>query len=386
MGRPATDSLPDAQAALQSEYTGGDDGRAYPVTIHGEIRAESTSAEGVEPRLASTLGQTLPVLALSGNAAVADPLAVAFYGLDLAEPQPFIGYGTPRAHEWFPPGARRFDQDSTAALMRAVGQHPQYPLLIRAIEAYRRALGHWVPEEHLLAGEYLFIAAETLSRCLIESRAGAKGITPKNLAQLEGVSTDALRRRYLEQDVFGGDAAALEAVNQASDGFEHGYMDFDQVRGLIGGVLGRSMGHVRRALIRASGLDAAAQDRLFVEEFEEPRGLVPAIRFIRGQIRRKDSDRPPPELEVGAIELEFTFDPPVVVSAEDEKVTLKFPTNYTVIKMPDDVELTLHEAGMRAAHISVAGPTEVKVTRAANDSEDPGGLNGGSDLAGRSDR
>lgn len=27
-----------AEAKLQSEYTGGDDGRAYAVTIHGEIR------------------------------------------------------------------------------------------------------------------------------------------------------------------------------------------------------------------------------------------------------------------------------------------------------------------------------------------------------------
>jgi hypothetical protein len=37
-------------------------------------------------------------------------------------------------------------------------------------ESYRRAVGHWVPEERLLAGEFLAIAAETLSRFLIESR------------------------------------------------------------------------------------------------------------------------------------------------------------------------------------------------------------------------
>lgn len=30
---------------------------------------------------------------------------------------------------------------------------------------------HWMPEERLLGGEFLFIAAETLSRFLVESRA-----------------------------------------------------------------------------------------------------------------------------------------------------------------------------------------------------------------------
>jgi len=59
-------------AVLQSEYTGGKDARA--------------------------------VIAVASNAAVADPLAVAFYGLELSTPQPFIGYETPRAETWFPAG------------------------------------------------------------------------------------------------------------------------------------------------------------------------------------------------------------------------------------------------------------------------------------------
>ena len=33
---------PDAEAIIQSEYTGGDDGRAYAVTLHGEIRDRVT--------------------------------------------------------------------------------------------------------------------------------------------------------------------------------------------------------------------------------------------------------------------------------------------------------------------------------------------------------
>ncbi len=97
-----TVTWPDAEAKLQSKYTGGGDGRAYPVTIHGEIRGPGESLAEAEPRLAQAIGNTLPLIALASNAAVADPLAVAAHGLDLTEPQPFVGYRTPSASEWFP--------------------------------------------------------------------------------------------------------------------------------------------------------------------------------------------------------------------------------------------------------------------------------------------
>jgi hypothetical protein len=83
---------PDADAKIQSEYTGGADGRAYPVTLHGEIRGPGVSIDEAEPRLANAIGNVLPIIAVSANAAIADPLAVATHGLDLSEPQPLIAY------------------------------------------------------------------------------------------------------------------------------------------------------------------------------------------------------------------------------------------------------------------------------------------------------
>jgi hypothetical protein len=45
-----TVTWPFAEAKLQSEYTGGEDERAYAVTIHGEIRGPGDSVEDAEPR------------------------------------------------------------------------------------------------------------------------------------------------------------------------------------------------------------------------------------------------------------------------------------------------------------------------------------------------
>jgi hypothetical protein len=188
---------PDAQAVLQSEYTGGVEGQAYAVTIHAEIRGEAESIEKAERWLSGLIGETLAPLALAVNAAIADPLAVATYGTDLSEPQPFIGYRTPEPSKFFPPGNRRFDLQSTGALVAAIGAHPETELLRRAVEAYRHALGYFTPEARLLAGEFLYISSEVLSRFLIKSRAREAAMTPKNLARGAGLpGAEKLRARY----------------------------------------------------------------------------------------------------------------------------------------------------------------------------------------------
>jgi hypothetical protein len=362
----------DAEAKLQSEYTGGKDGRAYAVTIHGEIRGVGESIEEAEPRLANSIGNTLPLIAVAANAAVADPLPIAAHGLDLSDSQPLVYYRTPDPSSWFPPGNRRIDAEATRALMTAVGHHSQTELLHRAMEAYRRALSSWIPETQLLAGELLFIAAETLSRALIESRASALGITPKNLARLEKVNGEkALRMQALSQEIFDGDSKAFQAMKEASNGFEHGYMAVDQVRGLLQPVLERSMGHVRRALITASGVEQEAADRLLSDTYATPRGLVPVIMMVRGQLSRQDPDKQPQTMEGAPVELEWSPSPPAVTKTADGEVHISFTDQATVKKLPSNVRLELSGFGIRAAHVKQSQPfvVDVEVTRADGTTE-----------------
>lgn len=342
---------PDAVAFVQSEFVTGEDGAAYPVTLHAEIRSDGPSIEEAEPRLANTIGNVLPALALASNAAIATPLPITTHGLDLTTPQPVIWYHTPDPGEWFPPGARRFDCDATRALLAAVGGHPETDFLMRAVEAYRQALGHWTPEEVLLAGEFLYIAAETLSRFLVDSRATEKGITTKNLVKLVGAeSAKALRWSYLAEEVFAGDDEALEAMDQASNGFEHGFLSGDDVRTLFGPVLARSMGHVRRALIEATGLDPENRARLLNSGYDEPRGLVPVIRMLHGELSRSDPDAPPPAMDGAAVELEWKVEQ-VTTTGPDGKVAISYPNKVSARRMPENAKLDCHRISMRAAYV-----------------------------------
>ncbi len=341
---------PDASAIFVSEYTGGEDNRLYPITIHGEIRGMCESLEDAERRLSNAIAGVYPILALAGNAAVADPLALASYGLDISSPQPAIFYQTPVATRWFPPGGRRFDLEATFALICAIGQHPQSALLLRAVESYRRALGHWIPEQRLMAGEFLFVAAETLSRFLIESRAAVRGITPNNLARLHNTNPHVLRSRFLLDDVFGGNQPAMDAMNAASNGFEHGYMSVDDVRGLMESALEDSMQLVRRALIESSGLASEMSSRLLVEDYDEPRGLVPAIQFARGQIEATDPAHPP-AIEMGAIDLEWSETSITPKLRADGSVDLSMGATMTAVSIPDGLKIDISGYGIRAANV-----------------------------------
>jgi hypothetical protein len=353
---------PDAVALLQSEYTGGPDGRAYPVTLFGEIRGEAPSLDEAQQRLSSALGNALPIVALAANAAIDDPLPIGALGLDVSEPREFMWYATPRAEDWFPVGARTIDPEATLALMTAVGTNPNVVHLLRAIESYRRALSNWVPERRLMAGEFLFIAAETLSRFLVEARSSGRGITPRNLARLEGLADqDTLRSRYLHDEIFAGDGAALDAMQNASNGFEHGYMKTPDVLGLIDSALERSMTAVRRALIGASGLADDAADTLLGGYYAEPRGIVPPIHVIRGEIARVDAALP---ADPTSLDIDYPRPRAVVTSGAGESLEVELPSIITATHIPDNVQLRNLVPGLRAAYHTKVAPSRVSITPA----------------------
>jgi hypothetical protein len=127
------------------------------------------------------------------------------------------------------------------------------------------------------------------------------------------------------------------------------------------------MSLVRRALIAASGLDAAMSERLLDPKYDEPRGLVPAIQLARGVVRASDPSSPP-ALDMRAIELDWTNSRPVASKKEDGRIDITFSSNVKLAAIQAGVELDLHEREMRAAHVTPTGDVETEV-HSARDAE-----------------
>jgi hypothetical protein len=359
---------PGVGGIVQSEYSGGEDGRAYAVTLHAEVRGLAESIDQAQEQFGALVAGVFPLISVAANAAIADPIPVAAYGLDLTTPQPYVAYQTPPATAWFPPGTRRIAKESTIAYTQAVATHAQTAELHRANESYRRAIGHLFPEERLLAGEYAFIATETLSRGMHEAEASARGELVANIGHGRVRNELAEIRR---DRIFDGDEDALRAIERASHGFEHGHMRLQEVLALIKGPeLERSLAHIRRALIEFAGLDAASQAVLAGPDFETPRSLVPPIRGLTGQIRTTDPQHPP-QLDSGAVEIEWSTGPPIVERQSDGDVRISFPTTSTLARVPTGVEVELSGHVLRAAHVKDLAVDVGEVHRAERDGDVP---------------
>lgn len=358
----------DATGFLQSEYTGGEDGRAYPVTLYGDVRGEAESLDDAQARFSASIGNYLPLIAVAANAAIADPLPVATYGLDLSEPRPFLAYRTPLASDWFPPGKRLVSPGDVAAFFDAVQAHPHGDILHRACEAYSRALASLVPEQRLLSAEFAFIATESLSRCLARTDLDASG------ESFESVGHRRLNDMLLairRDRIFDGDAEAISALEKASHGFEHGHISVPEVRGLADPVLERALSLVRAALIDASGLQDPARATLLSDEYAEARGLVPVIETIMGEIARQDPSSPGPEPHDCFAEVEFE---PLEIVAEQTvsgEIDLHISVTATLKQISENTEPRITESGMRAAHIKRReGSATFEVTRAEGRSDE----------------
>jgi hypothetical protein len=107
------------------------------------------------------------------------------------------------------------------------------------------------------------------------------------------------------------------------------------------------------------------------DTYAAPRGLVPAIIMVRGQLARIDEALPPLPMEGAPVELDWG---PLKIAASkspEGDVRLSFPGQATVTKLPPNVKLELSRFGMRVAHVRWTEPrrVDVEVTRADGTAE-----------------
>jgi hypothetical protein len=199
-----------------------------------------------------------------------------------------------------PTEGRIIEQDLFKAFIQAVDTVPDQRRIALAMAQYDVALRNWFFGGENLALEHLFLAAEALTKVFIRVRCERLGITQeKELARSLGIDVarygwkSELGARIRLGDVFHDDADTHRAAREASDGFEHGYMDMSEVHRRARLSTEQTFGHVRRAVLGLLDLEAEVRDRIMDYE---PRDVRSTRRLVRGRFVGK-SDQPAAEGE-----------------------------------------------------------------------------------------
>lgn len=226
----------------------------------------------------------LPMLSLASNASIPEPdIELGFdSSAGVAEREYFQSY-LPPEREVLHVG-RHVNIPAIAAVLQALTSSTESERLLRAANQYRLALESWKLGRESLSLAHLWMALEALTKAKIRKECAAAGLdSQEELAVRLGVDLrqlDPMIRKLLLQN----DDECYRKAKAASDGFEHGFLGYDKMRGYAKDVRHRMATHVRSAILRLGDVPDLVLDLLLSDPFDKPLGHWPLAKYMRGRL------------------------------------------------------------------------------------------------------
>lgn len=212
-----------------------------PGDLWVEVRGENASLDVAVQRHASLARGVATFVAFVANAAV-EPLEIEL-AYDATEGrtereylQVFIREASP-----IPKGGRFVQTQRLQPAFDALLALPPAPRLQRALFHYDLALRNWQLGREYQSLDHLWIAAENIVEPIIDQHVG--NTDRREFARSLGIPVDretpgapkprwrsALKSWGLRELVFEGDIGAYDAARTATDGYEHGFLDLNDVQ------------------------------------------------------------------------------------------------------------------------------------------------------------
>jgi hypothetical protein len=279
-----------------------DKGLAQPIPgdLWVDARGPAESVENAVSVFGEATGVLATIISFSTNAAIGDlePQLVFnnTHGLNARDfLQSMIPDEPPIIHV-----GRKVNSEVTLGLIDAIEIHSEKNRICRAISQYSLALNHWRWGHETLATAHLYIGMETLTKAVIRSKLAASGISkeefardlaidPSSFGQRNSLSKAievAVRKRLL----FQGDDQCYKDAKAASDGFEHGFMPFDEIRNRARTVRNKTATCLRKAILDLVVIEEKHRDILLATPYNVPLGNWPVVKYIRGQLLGDSDD------------------------------------------------------------------------------------------------
>lgn len=271
-------------------------GLAHPLPgdLWIDARSPADSVENAVSVFGGITGTLTTIISFSTNAAIGDlEPELVFNNTRGLKTRDFLQSMVPGERPIVHAG-RKVNLEVTLGLINAIEAHSEKDRIVRAISQYSLALRHWRWGHETLATAHLYIGIETLTKAVIRSRLAASDINQEQFARYLGIdpcSLDpcdslpaaievAVRKRLL----FQGDDQCYKDAKAASDGFEHGFMPFDEIRNKARAVRDKTAACLRKAILDLVAIENAYRDILLATPYDVPLGNWPVVKYIRGQL------------------------------------------------------------------------------------------------------
>lgn len=271
-------------------------GLAHPLPgdLWIDARGPAESVENAVSVFGGAAGSLATTISFSTNAAIGDlEPELVFNNTPGLKARDFLQSMVPDEQPIIHVG-RKVNLEATLGLIKAIEAHSEKDRIGRVMSQYSLALRHWRWGHETLATAHLYIGMETLTKAVVRSQLAASGINEEQFARCLGIdpwSLDpcdslpaaievAVRKRLL----FQGDDQCYRDAKAASDGFEHGFMPFDEIRDKARAVRNKTAACLRKAILDLVAIEEAYRDTLLATPYNVPLGNWPVVKYIRGQL------------------------------------------------------------------------------------------------------
>lgn len=258
---------------------------SLPGHIWIEVSGAGIALENVLAPFANAGLALLPILSLCTNVAIGDPKVELGYdnSKGLIERDYFQTYIPPEGDNLRV--FRYVNSPETTNAIRKLAKHTESERLRRGANQYRLALDSWHLGRETLALAHLWMALEAITKAKVRLECTARGLSSEQeLADNLGIPIQKLDSVIRKDFILGGDAETYKKAKEASDGFEHGYLGYDELLSKSKGVRHKMAKYVRNSILQMMGLSNDTYQTLTSAPFDKPLGDWPVVKYLRGKL------------------------------------------------------------------------------------------------------
>jgi len=248
-----------------------------PTYLRAYVESYSDSLENAVSNAGTIVGDSLQHLALATNSMVCWPefhvgcemSAIGKRGQYLEEasapaPSPPVGY-------------RLIAPDVHIPVLDALRSHKHAQVLCQISSLFAASLEHLDHRNNLFSAELAYIAAEHLARLILDRIKGEEGIPKKQIALRMGLepsrsSGNKLLDEIAISQIYNNNRELYEKHKLMSEGFEHGFGLFSEIRSSSDEIVNEVLILIRHATLKQLDLSQEIMKSLLSKEYKHPLG------------------------------------------------------------------------------------------------------------------